>query len=431
MRERTRYTLIAGALLVALLPSGCGDQSSDAGADLPLGDLSEADAKFDGEWGAALTCKTPPDLPPLASPKIFISLQGLTLRLVDESAGFEKVFPIGPGVIDQSPTSATFGESMSYYPLIATGGHSFSITPAAVQPCKIWWTDPATGQRSPVFAGLPFLSWYGNYGIHGPIDNYRAANGGTLRRGFVSHGCIRMEAADILEVYARTKGVARVPVWVQREPERTPADVRVDVPEKWIGAECAVDGDCNFPRGFCKLNRYSGRGFCSAHCNAYCSDRTGYPVTFCVTDPDDTTQGMCVAKVTSVNYKCRPGDHLVPVSRTRFTQPSVSATVCVPGSPGWVGDRCFYDSECQTGNTCEGAVGDAPGICTRTCSRYCPDMPGWPATFCVENAALGGRTCVRQCSPETNASECPGGVACVATPRAGEPTTVRNVCEAP
>ena len=32
------------------------------------------------------------------------------------------------------------------------------------------------------FAGLPFLSFYGNYAIHGPIDNYRAPNGGNLRR---------------------------------------------------------------------------------------------------------------------------------------------------------------------------------------------------------------------------------------------------------
>jgi len=430
MKPRTRGTMLAGALVIALLHPGC-DGGGPAEPDLPLGDLSADDAKFDGQWGAALTCKTPPDLPALPAPKIFISLQGLTLRLVDETTGFEKVFPIGPGIIDEKTTSATYGESKSYYPLIATGGHDFVIKPSGIQPCKIWWTDPDTGQKSPVFAGLPFLSWYGSYGIHGPIDNYRAANGGNLRRGFVSHGCVRMEAADILEVYARIKGVARVPVRVQREPERDADGVRVDVPERWIGAECAADADCNFAGGFCKQNRYSGRGFCSARCTAYCSDRAGYPVTFCVTDPDDTSKGMCVSKVTAVNYKCRPGDHLIPVSRTRFTQPSVSATVCVPGSPGWVGDRCFKDSECQTGNACKGAGGQSPGICSRTCARYCPDMPGWPVTFCVDDPDLGGPSCVRQCSPESNASECPGGATCAAAPRAGDPGTVRTVCSAP
>ena len=40
-----------------------------------------------------------------------------------------------------------------------------------------------------------------------------------------------MEAADILEVYARIKGVAKVPVHVQKEPERWTDGRRVDVAE--------------------------------------------------------------------------------------------------------------------------------------------------------------------------------------------------------
>ena len=80
----------------------------------------------------------------------------------------------------------------------------------------------------------------GNYAIHGPIDNYRAANGGNLRRGYVSHGCVRMAAADVLEVYARIKGVASVPVHVQREPERTavyPAMGLGGSNRTWIGLQ--------------------------------------------------------------------------------------------------------------------------------------------------------------------------------------------------
>src|SRR5262249_10395882 len=165
-----------------------------------------------------------------------------------------------------------------------------------------------TGEKAPVFAGLPFMSWSGSYGVHGPIDNFQAPNGGNLRRGFVSHGCIRMEAADVLEVYGRIKTAPQVPVWVQREPERTVSE-RVDGEPAWIGSECSSTADCNFPDGFCHTNPYSERGFCTARCSKYCTDKAGYPTTFCVTDPDAAGQGMCVAKVSTVNSECRPYDH--------------------------------------------------------------------------------------------------------------------------
>jgi hypothetical protein len=408
---------------------GCSDQApaTDDQADLPLGDVSADDQKADGQWGAATTCKPIPDLPRLTNPKIVVSLHGLTLRLYDEATGFNKVFPIGPGIINQTASDSTYGESKSWYPIIATGKQDFVITPAGIDPCKIWWTDPDTGAKSPVFAGLPFISWFGSYGMHGPVDNYRAANGGDLRRGFVSHGCLRMEAAGVLELYARIKGVARVPVRVQREPERDAAGERVDVASRWVGAECDADTDCNFTGGFCHKNRYSERGFCSARCTGYCSDKAGYPMTFCVADPDAAGKGMCVAKVSDQNRDCRPYDHLVPSSRTRFGQ-SASATVCVPGSPGWVGDHCFVDSECKSGNRCVGATTAAPGLCTQACTKYCPDLPGWPDTTCVDDADLGGKGCARQCTPSSNASECPAGTQCVTHAWAADPSKTRSVC---
>ena len=428
MSRPIKLTAFTLSTLTALA-LGCNGpaEGSDGEPDLGLGDVSADDLKADGNWGAALTCKPIPDLPRLSNPKITVSLHGLTLRLYDETTGFNKVFPIGPGVINTNPGDSTYGESKSYYPIIATGKQDFVITPSSIQPCKIWWTDPATGEKSPVFAGLPFISWYGSYGMHGPVDNYRAQNGGNLRRGFVSHGCLRMEAADVLELYARIKGVARVPVRVQREPERDAAGKRVDVASRWIGAECQTDGDCNFTGGFCKQNRYSQRGFCSARCTAYCSDKAGYPTTFCVADPDDSTKGMCVAKALDVNRECRPYDHMIPVSRTRFSQ-SVSATVCMPGSPGWVGDHCFTDGECKSGNRCAGATASQPGLCAQACTRYCPDMPGWADTTCVNEADLGGSTCVRQCTLGSNASECPGGTECVSRPWVANTSQTRTVC---
>lgn len=74
---------------------------------------------------------------------------------------------------------------------------------------------PAAGVRRPAVPQL-----VGQLRDPRPIDNYRAPSGGNLRRGYVSHGCIRMEAAGVLEVYARIRGVGSVPVHVQRAPER-------------------------------------------------------------------------------------------------------------------------------------------------------------------------------------------------------------------
>src|SRR5262245_30753461 len=88
-------------------------------ADLGLGDVSPDDMKADGTWGSALTCKTIPNLPPLPNPKITISLQGLTLHLVDTSVGYDRVFPIGAGQIDTEAGSYTQGDSLSYYPIKA------------------------------------------------------------------------------------------------------------------------------------------------------------------------------------------------------------------------------------------------------------------------------------------------------------------------
>ena len=314
--------------------AGCADpelqRAMDPGNDLPLGDQLAGDEKADGTWGAALTCKDLPPVDALTAPRILISIDGLTLHLVDSASGYDRVFPIGPGAINHNAGETSFGESLSLYPVLATRQHEFAITPSTIQPCKFWWTDPETGKKQPVFAGLPFLSWYGNYAIHGPIDNFRAANGGSLRRGYVSHGCIRMEAADILEVYGRIKGVARVPVHVQKEPERASDGRRVDVDAPWIGAECQSDGDCGMAGGFCHSNAASGRGFCTAPCSMYCSDRAGYPPTFCVADPADGSRGICVEKQIPQDEACRPFDALTARTLSRFGQPAVSASVCVP-----------------------------------------------------------------------------------------------------
>jgi hypothetical protein len=422
-------TLVATLALAAC--AGGGEEGSELGGepDLPLGDVDELRADS-SSWGSALTCKPIPDLPALPHPEITISLQGLTLHLVDRTVGYDKVFPVGPGKIDTDATSLTYGESLSYWPVKGYKTQSFAIKPSTSTPCKFWWTDPDTGKQSPVFAGLPFMSWSGSYAIHGPIDNFTAPNGGNLHRGFVSHGCVRLEAADILEVYARVHSSPSVPVHVQREPERRADGSRVDVSPVWIGAECSTDADCPYASGFCKENPYSDRGFCSAHCTLYCSDRTPTnPPTFCVADPDAPGQGMCVPKVVAQDSDCRTYDHFTPMTAGRNTQPGTKAAVCLPGSPGAIGDHCFLDTDCDAGNHCAGATSGAPGLCTQACTKYCPDPTGVAGTFCVAETALGGPSCMRTCTPASNASECPGGTSCVYRNRNGDPSTGKYICE--
>jgi len=155
------------ALAAGLSACSSGDAGGDASLqegtelpdeDLPPGDLSADDMKADGAWGHATECKPIPDLPRLVSPRIVVSLNGLTLHLTDPSSGYDKVFPIGPGAINQNPGELTYKESLSYYPILSSGGQDFEIKPSTSTACKIWWTDKATGEKLPVFAGLPFMS---------------------------------------------------------------------------------------------------------------------------------------------------------------------------------------------------------------------------------------------------------------------------------
>jgi hypothetical protein len=438
---RTGRLIVSTSFACLLVAAGCGgpapgdtaapnltDDSTDD--DLPIGERPEDD-KADGEWGDALKCKDVPQLPALVDPRITISLSGLTLHVVDVATGYDKVFPIGAGQIEDDETQASYGESLSYYPIVATGQNDFSLSPRTVNPCRTWWTDPDTQEKSPVFAGMPFMPFYGPYAIHGPIDNYRAKNGGSLRRGYVSHGCIRMQSADVLELYGRIKTLERVPVRLQREPERLANGGRVDLASRWVGAECGADADCNYAGGICLKNPYGGRGFCSATCTRTCADRAGAPSTFCVADPSQPTRGICVNKVNAQNPDCRAYGQMAARTSTRFGQATVSAQVCMPASRGSIGDPCLAEGECRNGAICAG-LGSVPvGTCSRTCVTACPDEPGFPMTACANQPVSGStvaRGCARSCTPQSNASECEGGESCVRR-NASDPRDRRFICK--
>jgi hypothetical protein len=428
-------------LLAALLLAACSpdDEGVPAeGEELGIGEID--DLKADGAWGAALTCKAVPDLPALASPEIVVSLDGLTLHLVDKAAGFDKVFPIGPGAIknDASLTPVSTAKAGGTFFLRLDKPTGADSTDPRKQPwyyansCKFWWHDPDTGKDVPVFAGLPFLRLEGapslGYAIHGPIDSYTLPSGGKLKRGYVSHGCIRMEAADVLEVFARCKG-RKVPVRVQRAVERRADGTAVDLDQRWLLSECASGAECNYQGGACRYNEYAGRGFCTASCTKYCSyDKWGYPESFCVADPGDDQKGICILKGSSVNNWCRryPGQALAP-GEPRFNDPKTKADACLPGSSGWIGSPCFTDLDCTlSGGPCEldGAAENRPGFCTRTCTSTCPDKPGYAGTFCIDGGGKG--ECAAKCFSQ---DDCGSGYSCTpGTPRYKQPSVTASVC---
>lgn len=435
--------LLGGLALAMLLvwPVACDSASEGAAAEtgdeLPIGAID--DLKLDGDWRHATTCKEIPEVTPLADPYIVISLDGLTLHLVDRAGDYDRVFPIGPGAAEDgvSLTPVSTGASQGvFYTRTDLRPTQDGPTPDQRrwgwnESCRIWWTSES-GQKVPVFAGLPFIRLEGppvaGYGIHGPIDSYTRVDGGTLRRGYVSHGCVRMAAVDIVEVYARIQG-HRAPVRIQKAVERDADDRAVDVPDPWLLAECRDDADCPYEGGVCRANPYSGRGFCTKDCDLYCPDRQGYPVSFCVDDPADPAAGICTLRSTPESNACRRFDHFVAGPDTpRHGQPGITRDACLPGTEGWVGDRCLADTDCVLTQDCR-KTGDGAGFCTEPCSRYCPDLDGgYAVTFCVDNPLTSSATdgmCVARCASN---DECPLGATCELEPRANEAAVTRTVC---
>jgi hypothetical protein len=286
--------------------------SQSYGVDLPVGVIN--DQKADGSWGMATECKPVPELEVLAEPEILISLDGLTLHLIDRVTGYDQVFAIGVGAIEKgeslTPLSSRASEGLFYartdLPAVRDGATPSKARWGWNQECRVWWRDE-NGRPLPVFAGLPFIRLEGSpaaaYGIHGPVDNYHLPSGGTLRRGYVSHGCVRVGADDLVEIYGRIRG-RRVPVRIQRAIERQDDGQAVYSADTWMGSECRQDSDCRFDQGVCRANPYSGRSFCTQSCERFCPDRYGQPTTFCVDDPEDSDKGICVPKSGPLTNGC-------------------------------------------------------------------------------------------------------------------------------
>lgn len=408
------------ALLILAACAGPIDQSSSSTED----DLGSTLGSVQGsaKWGGATTCKVlPAGLPKLVDPVVVVSIDGLTLHLWDRQGTFDKVYPIGPGAVENGVSLTPVGH-FSTGPADPTAGAIDSGAVIGSSPwawwyrCKMWWTDPVTKVVSPVYGGLPLIRLKGaptlGYAIHGPIDSFGSASGGSLRRGLVSHGCVRMRAEDITEVFVLLHGHPEVPVTIQLAPERDQNGKRVDLAQRWIGSECDADADCNFTGGACHANAY-GHAFCTAACAGSCNDLPGEIATACVADGSGG-KGMCIRQASALNNECRSNEGFRFAAGTRRFGRATTVDACVPGSEGFVGDSCLSTSDCTSGRTCE--LHGARGLCTEACntSQDCPSANGL-GSACVANRCL--RTCDVQdaCGaalPETCA-KASGAVACI------------------
>lgn len=403
---------LALALILAPLAQSCGEPSEEPNAEpvdeLGVGELDDEGVKADG-WGAALDCKPIPNVPVLNQPEIVISLDGLTLHLRDKAGTYDRVFAIGPGAIDSKGKSYTPVSTGLPTGTFFTGRDTREVPDTGwgyYYPCRIWWTDTETGTKKPVFAGLPFIRLEGPpsaaYAIHGPVDAFSRTDGGLLRRGYVSHGCVRMASKDIVEVYARIRGKARTPVRVQQDVERDTFGRAVDLQERWLGAECTADSDCNYDGGLCRATGY-GRSVCTKKCAGSCPDRQGYNTSRCVSD--GAGGGMCVLSGDKVNNSCKGMVGRVQKTVSTFGRsPNVNVNACVFGTRGLLGDPCRAPTECGASGICEpSGLQSGPGFCSTSCATTCSQ----PSSICTTVA--GQKRCVETCWGQ---DVCSAGMAC-------------------
>jgi hypothetical protein len=111
----------------------------------------------------------------------------------------------------------------------------------------------------------------------------------------------------------------------------------------------------------------------------------------------------------------------------RFGQTTVKADVCLPGTEGWMGDRCLRSTECAGGACAPVDTGEI-GVCTQACTRTCPDKATYATTFCVEaseESGLSDGMCVATCYSN---DDCAVGTTCEVETRNGQPSVSRKVC---
>ncbi len=343
VRPGLRGRVVAVAWLLPVLLAAV-PRPARADADAPQ-TPARAASEARKRWGDAVKCKPLAGFPRLADPDVVISLDGLTLHLFDRASAYDKVFPVGLGVVKKGRTlthASDRAREGEYWARLDQPEFTDKPAPevrwAWNYRCRFWWHEPGTGRLLPVYAGMPYIrldnGGLSDAGIHGPAERYTERDGGKLRRGYVSHGCIRMDTAGIQELYGRTSG-HRFPVRIQREVERRADGTAVDVVPRGMLGECRVDADCGLPGAICHAHPAGGAGFCTMPCDGTCAGVPGEAPTVCVPDPTATGGGICTVHALPFNNLCRRYPGFVRLTTTRFG-PGRPARVdaCVPRPAG-------------------------------------------------------------------------------------------------
>lgn len=102
-------------------------------------------------------------------------------------------------------------------------------------------------------------------------------------------------------------------------------------------------------------------------------------------------------------------------------------------NPGWIGGPCLQDVDCAfTGGRCLLAQDGYPGgMCTQTCTQYCPDQTGPlnSVTFCIEDGpTTSDGMCVSRCDFTLSQTGCRQGYVCLPEKRMNQSSVVRDVC---
>ncbi len=231
--------------------TGCDERAPEVVDEEPPGqgvafDEMNPYADVEGKADTPRTYEVPTNLPQLQRPEIIVSLERKTVHLFDRATGFSAVYPTGPGALTSS------GRSMTPTGFFATWSDTEDP-----------WYFISRRSTPDYFGGFPFLrltiensSGYHTYGFHGPIS-YTCPDGGAacgllerqwfLRRDFVSHGCMRMEAEDIVEMFWTIRALPSVPVTIVAQSERDAAGAVVDLGTDvtlWGEGESIVYGEC-------------------------------------------------------------------------------------------------------------------------------------------------------------------------------------------
>lgn len=231
MRISSSLYLVASLLVgCANAPAADPEDGSQAGVDF---DEENPGVPLEDGKSDLPRYPLPANLPTLVAPEIIISLDGLTVHLFDRETGFQAVYPAGVG-------EKLDGVSVTPVGHFASGPNT----------ADAWWYV-ARRTKPEYFGGFPFLrltaendNGANTYGMHGPITE-------PLERSYVSQGCIRMAASDIVRLFWMVKPHALTPVTIQKEVEHDAAGRHVDVgstPTMWAPGEAVAYGESVGPR---------------------------------------------------------------------------------------------------------------------------------------------------------------------------------------